>query len=43
MAWRYSQPQRCDFDSDEEYESGLSYYEDAQDDYAEQYFENSKY
>lgn len=39
MSWRYSAPSRCDFDSEEEYEDALRYYQDAEDMYAEEYFE----
>lgn len=38
MSWGFSAPQRCDFDTDEEYESAKSAYECAEDMYAEEYF-----
>ena len=41
MAWRYTAPQLCDFDTEEEYEEALSYYEDAMDLYTEEYFERT--
>lgn len=43
MSWRYSAPQRCDFDSEDEYKEAVSYYEDAADMYAEEYMENSRW
>lgn len=39
MSWRYSAPQRCDFDTEEEYQDAVSYYEDAADMYADEYLE----
>lgn len=42
MSWRYIAPLRCDFDTEEEYKEALSYYEDAADLYAEQYFERTR-
>ena len=39
MAWKYAAPQRCDFDTDEEYEEAIAYYQDAADLYAEEYLE----
>lgn len=39
MSWKYHAPQRCDFDSEEEYQEALMYYEDAQDLYACEYEE----
>ncbi len=39
MSWRYSVPQRCDFDTEEEYQDAVSYYEDAADMYADEYME----
>jgi hypothetical protein len=42
MSWRYTAPQRCDFDTIEEYQEAMSYYEDAIDLYAEAYFERSR-
>lgn len=40
MSWRYAAPQRCDFDTEEEYEDARAYYEDAADLYAEEYIES---
>lgn len=42
MIWRYSAPQRCDFDSDEDYEDALIYYESAADMYAEECMERTR-
>lgn len=42
MIWKYSAPQRCDFDSDEDYQDAVSYYEDAADMYAEEYMERMR-
>ena len=42
MSWKYSAPQRCDFDSDEEYNEAISYYEDAIDMYSEEYYERTR-
>lgn len=42
MSWRYSAPCRCDFDTNEEYQEALSYYEDAADMYAEEYIEKMR-
>lgn len=42
MSWRYSAPCRCDFDTNEEYQEALSYYEDAADLYADEYYENRR-
>lgn len=42
MSWKCSAPQRCDFDSLEEYREAMSYYEDAADMYAEEYFERTR-
>lgn len=42
MSWRYSAPCRCDFDTIEEYEDALRYYEDAEDMYAEEYLERQR-
>lgn len=39
MSWIYAAPQRCDFDSDEEYKDAMGYYEDAADLYAEEFLE----
>lgn len=43
MSWRYAAPQRCDFDTDEEYKEAMAYYDDAADFYAEEYMENSRW
>lgn len=42
MSWKYHTPCRCDFDTQEEYEDALMYYEDAEDMYAEEYIERIK-
>ena len=42
MSWRYSAPQRCDFDSEEDYNEAMSYYDNALDMYAEEYFERTR-
>lgn len=42
MTWKYRAPLRCDFDSEEEYQEALSYYEDAADLYAEEYHERTR-
>ena len=42
MSWRYSAPCRCDFDTNEEYQEALSYYEDAADMYAEEFMERMR-
>lgn len=42
MSWKYAAPQRCDFDSLEEFEDAKSYYEDAADMYAEEYMESAR-
>ena len=42
MAWGFATPLRCDFDSEEEYQEAMSYYEDAADSYTEEYFERSR-
>ena len=42
MSWRYVAPRRCDFDTEEEYQEALSYYEEAADLYAEQYYERTR-
>ena len=39
---RYIAPQPCDFDSDDEYQEAISYYENALDMYAEEYYERTK-
>lgn len=38
MSWKYQAPQRCNFDTDEEYEYAMDCYEGAEDMYAEEYF-----
>jgi hypothetical protein len=42
MSWKYVAPQRCDFDSEEEYLEAMSYYEEAADMYAEEYVERRR-
>jgi len=42
MSWRYSAPQRSDFETDEDYQDAMSYYEDAADMYAEEYMERTR-
>ena len=42
MSWRYSAPQRCDFDSEEDYNEAMSYYDNALDMYAEEYYERTR-
>ena len=42
MAWRYTAPQLCDFDSEEDYKEAMSYYEDAADMYAEEFMERMR-
>lgn len=42
MSWRYSAPQRCDFDSEEEFQEAMIYYEDAADLYADEYYERTR-
>ena len=42
MSWRYSAPQRCDFDSEEDYNEAVSYYENALDMYADEYYERTR-
>lgn len=42
MSWKYVAPQRCDFDSLDEYKEALSYYEDAADLYADEYYERTR-
>lgn len=39
MSWKYTAPQRCDFDTEEEYQDAVSCYEDAADMYADEYME----
>ncbi len=40
MAWSYAAPQRCDFDSEEDYQDAMVYYENAADMYAEEYLDS---
>ena len=40
MSWRYSYPLRSDFDSQEEYEYACRLYEEAEDAYADEYYDN---
>lgn len=35
MSWRYREPQRCDYDTEEEYEEAYDAYENALDDYCD--------
>ena len=42
MSWRYREPMRSDFETEEEYESAKSAYEFAEDMYAEEYFLRSR-
>lgn len=35
MSWRYVEPQRCDYDSEEEYEDAMDAYQNALDDYCD--------
>lgn len=42
MSWRYREPLRCDFDTDEEYEEAYGYYEDAESDYIAEYEERCR-
>lgn len=35
MSWKYHEPQRCDFDSDEDYEDALAAYNSCLDDYCD--------
>ena len=42
MSWRYREPKRSDFDTEEEYESAKSAYECAEDMYAEEYLERKR-
>lgn len=42
MSWRYREPIRSDYDTQEEYESALSAYEDALDSYCEEYIERKR-
>ena len=40
--WKYREPQRCDFDTEEEYEEALSYYDNALDMYCDECYERTK-
>lgn len=42
MSWKYAAPQRCDFDTIEEYREAMRYYEEAADLYAEEYMERMR-
>ena len=42
MSWRYVAPLRCDFDTEEEYQEAISYYEDALDLDSEEYYERKR-
>ena len=42
MSWRYREPKRSDFDTEEEYESAKYAYECAEDMYAEEYLERKR-
>lgn len=42
MAWKYREPSRSDFDTEEEYESNLAAYESALDDYCDRCIEDEK-
>lgn len=42
MSWKYHEPMRSDFETDEEYESAKSAYECAEDMYAEEYIERKR-
>lgn len=42
MSWLHSAPCRCDFDTNEEYQEAMRYYEDAADMYAEEYMERTR-
>lgn len=42
MSWRYHEPMRSDFDSDEEYYAALDAYEYMEDLYAEEYIESQR-
>lgn len=39
MSWNYKEPSREDYDTDEEYESALRFYDDAENDYIDRYVE----
>lgn len=40
MAFKYKEPQRCDYDTEEEYEEAIEIYESALDDYCDRYEES---
>ena len=42
MSWKYREPIRADFETDEDYESAKSAYEYAEDMYAEEYLERKR-
>lgn len=42
MSWRYSEPMRCDFDSDDDYSAAKDAYELMEDLYTEEYIERSR-
>lgn len=42
MSWRYHEPMRSDFETEEEYESAKLAYEYAEDMYAEEYIERKR-
>lgn len=42
MAFRYREPLRSDYDTDEEYEAAIEAYESAMDDYCERYLEERR-
>lgn len=42
MSWRYIAPQRCDFDSEEDYQDALNVFEEMRDIYAEEHLERRR-
>jgi hypothetical protein len=42
MAFRYKEPQRSDYETDEEFEEAIAIYESAMDDYCERYLERKR-
>lgn len=42
MSWRYKEPSRADFDSDEDYYAAIDAYEFMEDLYAEEYEERTR-
>ena len=42
MAFKYKEPVRSDYDTDEEYEEAIAIYESALDDYCERYIESKR-